>query len=265
LNWEKTLLLVASILLVTVMMYSGYRLVEINYHRSNEQELHGMLLAYRPTLQPVTVALAHEPDNEEYIPWGSITPPGSTVINPTIVQLQETHPSVVGWMTIPNTRIDHPFVQRPDNVFYLDHDINHERSPSGTVFMDYRNLPDFTEFHTLVYGHNMRNGSMFGTLREFLSRDFFIANRDGFVFLPYATYEFDVFAVAIIRPDDGIIYGLQVETVEQRQEFIDHVRRVSTHIRPYMDPTPDDRFITLSTCRNDAANSRVVLIGVIRE
>jgi len=244
--------------LLGVIGYSGYRLWDIYSHRAQEQELYKQLIVYRPTPQPwqviedditdlAVVQMAHRPP----------------IVNQSILDLQGTHPNVVGWVSVPGTDVDHPFVQTNDNSFYLNRDINHVFSPAGTVFMDYRNCYDFSDFHTLVYGHHMRNGSMFGTLREFNDRAFFDENRVGYIFLPFETYVLEIFAFAIIRNNDRVVYGRHFDTYEDREYFIDYVRRVALHYND-IEVTPDDRFITLSTCRNDAANSRMILVGVLR-
>jgi len=247
------------------MLYSGYRLMEINYHTANEQELRYEMLVYRPSLEPDIGLIVHrnpfltEEGHHDFLPRIN----QRRIVNPSLIALQQTHERVVGWIYVPNTRVDYPFVQY-DNEFYLSHDINHNRTPNGAIFLDERNNDEFWQFNTLIYGHNMRNGSMFATLRDFLGRDFFIANRYAYIFLPYVTYQIEIFAVAVIRPNDRIIYGLFDETEEERQEFIDHVRSVASHVRPYMHPNPNERFVTLSTCRNDTADSRIVVVGVLR-
>jgi len=234
-------------MLLAVMGYSGYRLWDIYSNRASEVTVRNQMLVYRPT-----------------IPHSDDTPAQQSdpVVNQSIINLQYNHQSSVGWLSIPNTWVDHPFVQGQDNSFYLHRDINHNALHAGTIFMDYRNCYNFSDFNTLIYGHNMNNGSMFGTLPYFTNQSFFEENNVGYVFLPYQTYELQIFAVAIIRPYDRIIYGQNFETTESREYFIDYVRRIALHYQD-IDVTKEDRFVTLSTCRNDAANYRLVVIGVI--
>lgn len=268
---KKTFTLATLLILVVIMGYSGYQLWYIYSHRAREQELHGQLLVYRPTppvrdastqsvTTPLRPAIGQTAQDGTQI-RSTIFPPAA---NQSVLYLQDSHPSVTGWVHVPNTQVDHPFVQANDNGFYLHRDINHNHSPAGTVFMDSRNCPDFSDFHTLIYGHNMRNGSMFGSLQNFINADFFEDNAEGYIFLPNQTYVLEIFAVAVIRPDDPIIYGLNLETLQNRVDFLTHVRRVSMHYRSTGASAVYDRFVTLSTCRNDAANSRIILVGVLR-
>jgi len=247
------------VVLLAVMGYSGFRLWDIYSNRASERVLHEQLLIFRPTMPYVQPEMDDTDETQPVLQSES----HAGVINQGVIDLQEIYPSVVGWLTVPGTAVDHPFVQASNNSFYLHRDINHNNSPAGTVFMDSRNCSDFTDFNTLIYGHNMRNGSMFGTLREFHNRQFFDDNESMYVFLPYRTYAMDILAIAVIQPNDPVIYGLDIETDEDKTYFVNYVRRIAQHHRDIV-VTPDDRVVTLSTCRNDAANLRMVLIGVIR-
>lgn len=252
---KRALLLVVVAILFGVIGYSSFRLWDIYSGQAQEQETHRQMLAYRPSLDSVDLP-------EEYhrvvIPLAYVP-----VVNQSVIDLQAVHPSVVGWLSIPNTLVEHPVVQGTDNVFYLHRNIHHESSAAGTIFMDHRNSSDFSDFNTLIYGHNMRNASMFGSLRDFLGRHFFDITPVGHVFLPYRTYAIEWFAFAVIRNNDGVIYGLGIDTYEERYIFLNHVRNIAMHYRD-VDVTVHDRLVTLSTCRNDAANSRMILVGVLR-
>jgi len=258
---RQTFLMASITILIVVIGYSSYQLWYIYSHRASEQELHYQLLAYRPT-PPEQQSTTPQTTTAPRWSWQALTHEPQ-IVNQSIIDLQEIHASVVGWVHIPNTNIDHPFVQGRDNRFYLHRDINHNHSPAGTVFMDNRNSYDFSDFHTLIYGHNMRNGSMFSSLQEFNNREFFDENTTGYIFLPYHTYIVEWFAFANIRPDDAVVYGLNFQGLQCQVDFLAYVRRNSQHHRD-IEMSALDRFVTLSTCRNDSANSRLILMGVLR-
>lgn len=92
-------------------------------------------------------------------------------LNRTLVidfdSLKKKNPQILAWVDIPGTGISYPVVQAQDNEFYISHGINGQKSSSGAVFMDYRNKPDLSDANTILFGHNMRNGSMFAGLRQF--------------------------------------------------------------------------------------------------
>ena len=92
--------------------------------------------------------------------------------------LQEYNPDIYAWITIPGTAVDYPIVQRPeDNSYYLTHNTDGEESAEGAIFTEDYNSRDFTDPNTVIYGHNMRNGSMFRSLHNYMDRSFFDENR----------------------------------------------------------------------------------------
>ena len=98
--------------------------------------------------------------------------------NADFTKLVELNDQSVGWITIDGTAIDYPVVQGDDNSYYLTHDFNNSSSIQGSIFMDYRNQPDFSDWNNIVYGHNMDNGSMFGALVKYRKQAFYEAGFD---------------------------------------------------------------------------------------
>jgi len=238
-----------ALVLSVVIGYSGYQLWNINQKYAQEAEMHSRLMPYRPTPQ---VPLA----------FGSSGSSDAPIINQSIIDLQAKYPDAVGWLTIPNTKIDHSFVQGDNNDYYLHLDLDKSQSPAGTIFMDYRNSKDFSDFNTIIFGHNMRNGSMFGTLQNFNDQNFFDANKIGIIFLAGKTYEIEFIAFAAIQPNDAIIYNPHIATEEDKAAFLSHTKSIARYYR-HIDITTNDRVITLSTCNYEFNNARMVLIGRI--
>ena len=261
---KKIIFLSVALALFAVIGYSGYQLWDINRNSAQEAEMHSWLLQYHPLSQaPASI----EPSGESAAMVSDSSDeaaPPPQVVNQSIVDLQAGRPSVVGWLTLPNTRIDYPFVQGTDNDHYLHLDLNDRWSAAGTLFMDFRNSGDLTDFHTIIYGHHMRNGSMFGTLQQFDNQSFFGDNRAGAIFLANATYEIEFMAFAVIQPSDAGIYNPTITTDAERTAFLDHVRSVARHYRE-IGATTNDRIITLSTCNYEFHNARMVLIGRLVE
>ena len=260
----RVLLLVSACVLLAVIGYSSYRLWDIHQDNAQEAELHSYLMQYRPKmLSSVSGGLpAHEatsdsaPDSNHDI---FCTPRA----NLSIVELQTAHLDAVGWLTIPNTRIDYPFVQGEDNTTYLHRDLEYRWSKAGTLFMDYRNSHDFSDFNTIIFGHHMRNGSMFGTLQQFNDLAFFETNKTGTLFLADKTYEINIFAFMVIPSNDVVIYN-PVITKDDAATFLSHVERFARHYRDVGVMT-SDRIVTLSTCNYEFDDARMVIIGRLTE
>ena len=256
--------------------------------------MHNQLLQFKPTTEISTASASHAESN---IPHASDTqaehnasadsdisgthvnnePPAEPaeptetaisavptlrLVNQSIVDMQIKYSDAVGWLTIPNTLIDYPFVQANDNNHYLHTDLDQRWSQAGTIFMDYRNSNDFSDFNTIIFGHNMKNGSMFGSMQKFDNPGFFDSNKTGTIFLADMTYELEIIAFAVIKPDDTGIYNPYITTEADRIAFLDYVKSVARHYR-YADITPDDRFITLSTCNYEFNDARMVIIARI--
>jgi len=257
-------MLLLALVLVAVIGYSGSQLWEIRQNNVQEAELHNRLLQYRPTQQTVT-------STDTSADWHADTPADRPArdaetnsepvlhVNQNIVDLQAALPGVIGWLTVPHTQIDYPFAQGINNDTYLHMDLDQRWSAAGTIFLDYRNSRDFTDFNTILYGHHMRNGSMFGTLQRFSEQAFFDANSTGTLFLADKTYEIQFIAFAVIQPNDAVIYNHAIAT-EERVTFLEYTQTIARHYRD-IGMTEHDQIITLSTCNYEFHDARMVLIG----
>lgn len=96
--------------------------------------------------------------------------------------LQQINPDIVAWLRIPGV-LDYPVVQGTDNSYYLHHTFRKEYNIAGSIFLDARNTADFSDSKNIIYGHNMRDGSMFHVLRKFQDLDFYQANREIWLYL----------------------------------------------------------------------------------
>lgn len=174
------------------------------------------------------------------------------------------NPDVVGWITVNDTPIDYPVVQGPDNRKYLDTTVEGEYRLSGSIFLDYRNNPAFTDFNSIVYGHHMEQEKMFGCLSDFGDRDYFDAH-------PYGTLHcrgedggwmdrgIDFFAVILTDAYDFDLYDPGVGE-EGRRAYLDHIYEIARFTRQ-MDVEPRDRLVMLSTCTTEITNGRYLLVG----
>ena len=104
--------------------------------------------------------------------------------------LKEKNPDVYAWISIPGTAIDYPVLQREnDNTYYLDHTIDHEEKTEGAIFTENYNNTDFEDPNTVIYGHDMRNGSMFKGLLDYRDKTFFDQNKEVLIYAVSRCYE----------------------------------------------------------------------------
>ena len=187
-------------------------------------------------------------------------PTGEDVENPTLKELQDMNPDVRGWITIDDTHIDYPVVQGKTDMEYINKDIYGEFSLSGAIFLDCRNRADFSDQYSLVYGHHMENGAMFGDIAEFEDNSYFQKHTKGTLYLSGITYKIALFACVKTDAQDENIYNPDQWNRENIQILFDSIRKQSVQYRE-IGITADDSIIGLSTCAETQTNGRIIVFG----
>ena len=170
-------------------------------------------------------------------------------------ELIRTNQDFRGWLYFPVLDISYPVVQGTDNAYYLHHLFTGEYNSSGSIFADWHNQPDFADPNTIVYGHNMKNGSMFGTLREFQNQETYDKNPYFWIFTPDFIYQYRIFSSSEVYKI-GDPYRTRF-TTEDFQNYIDQ-SLANSNINCGVQVTTDDRIVTLSTCTADDSTRRIV-------
>lgn len=171
-----------------------------------------------------------------------------TDIRPQFVDLQKVNENIVGWVSAEGTKLNNPILQAEDNEFYLDRNFKDKSSRAGSVFMDYRNDMDAHNRNTILYGHAMKNGTMFGDLKKYGEQDYAEKHASVYFDSLYEGYDVEVFA-AYETTIDFYYIETDFETDEEFNQYIDEVKERSSIEMP-VDVNPDDEIITLSTCDN---------------
>lgn len=253
----------AAILLTAVIFLCGCQLWKMSERYVREEQIKKKIDDYRPADIIVQTNKTNKTDKtKEESP--SLMP--ESQVNQFITDLQnEVNKDIAGWINIPETNIDYPFVKAADNDYYLRRDIFGNYALAGTIFMDYRCDENFTGFNTIIYGHNMNNGSMFGDLALFGDGGFFEENRTGTIYLKDKTYTLEFFAYMITGEDDVIIYNQYAAPEEGGSEFLEYseyFEYVERFARNYREPYKKNNIVTLSTCTYDGG-ARIVLLANI--
>ena len=177
----------------------------------------------------------------------------------TLGELMKLNKDVVGWIKIFDTHISYPVVQGKDNQEYLNKDVFGEFSFSGSIFLDYRNACDFTDSYSIIYGHHMEYGAMFGDVVEFKNDDYFQEHKTGALFLLDDTYKITLFACVETQEFNNKIYN----PIVQGKDNLDTLLKYIKEAVQYRDISlnHDDKIIGLSTCAEAGTNERVVLFG----
>lgn len=163
-----------------------------------------------------------------------------------IAELKEENPDVIGWIKFDNLDLSYPVMQGEDNDYYLSHTFSGESNAAGSIFMEAANSSDFNDSHTIIYGHNMRNRSMFGSLKSYKTGDFYPGNEYITVYTLDKVYRYQIFAYYDISMY-GEIYNISFAPGDEFQQIVDDMCR-----RSYYDtgvkPKSTDKILTLSTC-----------------
>lgn len=230
---DRLVSLLAAGLILLMLLYGGYSLWDTAMV-FNGAFLSSDLLQFKPA--------AGDPDS-----------------NPTLAELQAINPDVLGWLTIDDTHIDYPVVIGETDMEYVNKDVYGEFALSGSIFMDSDNARDLSDAYTLVYGHHMDNGAMFGDVVEFVNTDYFESHPSGTLYLPDATYTIEIFACVQVDAFDSMIYDPLAQDGDV-SELLHYVDEIAVQSR-YIGVQPTDKVIGLSTCAEAETNGRVVIFG----
>lgn len=176
--------------------------------------------------------------------------------------LHEISEDAVAWLFSPGTKLNYVIAQAEDNDYYLHRLLDGTTASGGTLFADCRNSADFTDWNTLVYGHNMKNGTMFAELMNYRNPAYYEEHPVMCLYLPGKRYELELIAGYTTSVND-MIFSVPL-TKEERDEILDHASRVSSFISG-ITAGAKDKLVTLSTCSYAYDDARYVVIGRIVE
>lgn len=200
----------------------------------------------------------------------------------TFEDLQKKNPDVIGWVTVYGSTIDYPILYSDkDNNYYLNHNALGETESSGSIFLDYRNHKDFSDFNNILHGHHMARHKMFGDLDLFANTSYFETHEFGNIFFEGKDHGFQILAVILTDGYDGNIYKTGIKTEAEKLKFINYVYTKAKLIRGLdlterhaadrermlltqglTSPlTPNDTLITFSTCNLNETNGRYIVVA----
>jgi len=179
--------------------------------------------------------------------------------------LKAINSDVAAWVRFPNPDIiDYPIMHSSDNSTYLKHTFDGTSNSSGALFMDMNNKADFTDPNVVVYGHAMKNGSMFGSLKQYRDQDFCVANPYFFIYTPDGgIYKYLVCAV-YETDDTSDTYTITFGTKADYRNYLNMISEKSFY-GTGVTLTESSRLVTLSTCTNATESGRLVVQGVRSE
>ncbi|WP_097003344.1 class B sortase [Lacrimispora amygdalina] len=174
-------------------------------------------------------------------------------------KLKKINPDVVGWILIEGTNIDYPIVRTDNNDTYLDTDFEGKKNPSGAIFLDCDSEPDFSGRHNIIYGHHMKNGSMFKDIIKYKDESFYQAHQTIVIYTPQQ--EFHLRPVTVLYTDAG---GIRRKTkFDSDASFQSYVDEMTKNGQFYQAPQkPVDTLWSFVTCSYEFDDARTILYAV---
>lgn len=177
--------------------------------------------------------------------------------------LKKINSDLVGWLLIDSLGISYPVVQTDNNDYYLHKTFEKKDNFAGCLFIEYQNHSDFSDNNTIIYGHNMKNGSMFGKLRKILEDGVYSKDPYFWIYTEEKVYKFHVFSARTVSVDSES-YTLQFATPEDFQNYLNDVSGKSELKCDQVSVDANDKIVTLSTCTGDESTRFVIQGKLVR-
>ena len=242
---KKAIKNIILIILIITFLFSAYKVVRYLVEAKINKKLNNDLID-----KAITIIENNEEseDDENNVPF--------TV---DFEKLKQENNDIVGWIYSENTPINYPIVQSKDNNYYLRRLVTGEYNTAGSLFMDYRNNPNIEDSNTIIYGHNMKNATMFGTLQKYRNQEYYDNHKIMYYFTPEKNYIVRLFA-GFTESVESSLY--QLGNINQNN--IEQLYRKS-NFKSDVTVAEENKFLTLSTCAYEYDGARYIVVGIMQE
>jgi sortase B len=256
-RWSNILLVIA----LGIFIFAGYKLVSIYLEYKQGDDEYLALSRYVPAMasldeQPIASARASalpaaSPSQVTQADGGENALPQMS-----FAELLAVNPDVRGWLVLPDTHISYPVVQGEDNEYYLHHTYEKKDIVAGCLFLS-KDGSGFEQFNSVIYGNNVKDGSMFHDLLRYRDQEYFDKHRYGVLYTPEKTYRLEVFAAYEVNSDSGFDQVIFADEAD-KQNYLNLLTQRASQTIQY---TVEDigPILTLSTSTNGFGNARYVV------
>lgn len=240
---------IVLVIAIAIFLFSGYKLYTIysEYNKGDKE--------YKSILDDV---ITIEP-SEETEETGA---EAKEIFKVDFEKLQAINSDVVAWIRFEEPKkISYPVVQGTDNDKYLKTTVEGKKNSSGAIFMDAYNAGDFSDKNTFIYGHNMKNGSMFGQLRKYKNADYCKENPYFYIYTPDGKeVKYQIFSVCIVE-DTSESYQKVYANDEAYLNYLKYIQSIARYDVD-VELTAESQIVSLSTCTNVTETQRLLVHGV---
>lgn len=170
-----------------------------------------------------------------------------------LAALREVNPDVLGWIVIPDTQLEYPLMDGEDNQYYLEHTWDRKYNSAGSIFLEKTSSSDLSDYHTVIYGHRMNNGSMFGSLGKYTTLEHWEDHPYVYIVDDNGVHRYEIFA-AYEANIGSRTYQVGFSGEESKEAFLEHCL-TSSVIDTGVVPTTEEKILTLSTCTSVGHNN----------
>ncbi|NCB92943.1 MAG: class B sortase [Clostridia bacterium] len=259
-NVKKIILIIALLLIVIAgAVFGVYKYQQAQLAKQKEENAKTYTELQEQVVKPAVTAEA-EPESIE----AETTPEeAGDDITVDFAALQEVNPDIYAWIYIPGMNVSYPVVQSDgeDQSYYLNHTVEHASGLPGSIYTENFNSKDFTDFNTIIYGHKMKDGSMFGSLQSYRDTSFWEEHPEIYIYTPEKKLTFRIFA-AVLFDDRYIPDAYDFSTIAGKGQYLTDIQSVqdmNSHVfeDAYLDP--NSKLLTLSTCVAGQETSRYLV------
>lgn len=252
---RKVLFCLFAILFVGALTYGG---LYLHSQKEREEVYQEMETEKNAVKTEETV----QPTEAEEIPQETPKPD----IPVDFEKLRKENPDIYAWITIPDTGIDYPILQSAsDDTYYLNHTVEKKKGLPGSIYSESQNQKDFSDPNTVLYGHNMKNGSMFAGLHKYADKDYMKKHQEIVIYTPEHILKYKIFA-AVVYDNRHILNCFDYSKTSGTEEFLQSLKDSRNLLNIYLDTNigEGDRLLTLSTC-NSNTEQRFIVEAVLTD
>ena len=241
---NKLLSLALGLTLLITGLYAGYALWDNNQIHQAAENVQAEMLSLKPSF-------------------------GFGEKEASFDELLAINPDVAAWVSLDNTSIDHPILQGETNLTYINKDVYGEFALAGSIFMDTRSDKKFRDPYSLLYGHDMIEGRMFGDLSLYKDKEFFEENSSGILILPDRSYTLKIYATLLAQASDDMIFDPDKHE-NGLSDLIEYTEKNALYLRSEMTENLKEtaneglQILSLTTCSGEFTDARTIILAVMQ-
>lgn len=256
---KKVIKTIFFFIFLAVFLFSGYKVLSILTEYQKAVNTYS-------DVEKLAVSAHKDTEKSSSVDMDAIVAEAITIPTPTRrismdfdYLKEEASSEIVGWIFADWVNIDYPIVQHSDNDYYIERMYNGKANINGAIFMDYRNYPDYSDRNTVIYGHHMANGTMFGDLDKYKKQAYYDEHPIMLLYTPEGDFLVELFSGTI---EDGNSEFLRFD-FDSEEDFLSYVNgfRARSLFESDVEVNPGDRILSLCTCSYERSNGRYLVMG----